>query len=99
MEAYWHRASPPDTTGEAYRAEYAEVGKAHHIGESLDGSTQPGKATHPGQVGPEQPEPTSLRAIANRVCPETDTACAEARATEEPDAGKLHVRDCTGGAG
>jgi len=25
--------------------------------------------------------------------------CAEASATEEPDAGKLHVRVCTGGAG
>jgi hypothetical protein len=60
----------------------------------LDGSTQPGKETHPGHVGPESYEPTSLRAIANRVLP-----CAEASATEEPDAGKLHVRDCTGGAG
>ena len=63
-------------------------------GEGLDGSTQPGKDTHPGHVGPEQYEPTSLRAIANRVVP-----CAEASATEEPDAGKLHVRDCTGGVG
>jgi hypothetical protein len=60
----------------------------------LDGSTQPGKETHPGHVGPESYEPTSLRAIANRVLP-----CAEASATEEPDAGKLHVRDCTGGVG
>jgi hypothetical protein len=24
---------------------------------------------------------------------------ADASTTEEPDAGKLHVRDCTGGAG
>ena len=39
-------------------------------------------------------ESTSLRAIVNRVLP-----CAEASATEEPDAGKLHVRVCTGGAG
>src|SRR5712691_12149833 len=63
-------------------------------GEGLDGSTQPTKETHPGHVGPDQYEPTSLRAIANRVLP-----CADASATEEPDAGKLHVRDCTGGAG
>jgi hypothetical protein len=63
-------------------------------GEGRDGSTQPGKDTHPGHVGPDQHEPTSLRAIANRVCP-----CADASATEELDAGKLHVRDCTGGAG
>jgi hypothetical protein len=28
------------------------------------------------------------------------TLCtAEASTTEEPEAGKLHVRDCTGGAG
>ena len=63
-------------------------------GEGLDGSTPPGKATPPGQVGPEQHEPTSLRARANRGVP-----CADASATEEPDAGKLHVRDCTGGVG
>jgi len=25
--------------------------------------------------------------------------CAEASTTEEPDEGKLHVRDCAGGAG
>src|SRR5207249_251431 len=63
-------------------------GESPPHGEGLDGSTQP------GHVGPDQDEPTSLRAIANRVCP-----CADASATEEPDAGKLHVRDCTGGAG
>src|SRR6266516_5075148 len=36
-------------------------------GEGLDGSTQPGKDTHPGHVGPDEHEPTSLRAIANRA--------------------------------
>jgi len=36
-------------------------------GEGLDGSTPPGKATHPGHVGPDQHEPTSLRAIAHRA--------------------------------
>jgi hypothetical protein len=33
----------------------------------LDGSTQPGQDTQPGHVGPDQYEPTSLRAIANRA--------------------------------
>jgi hypothetical protein len=69
-------------------------GESPSHGEGLDGSTQPGKDTHPGHVGPDQYEPTSLRAIANRVLP-----CTDASATEEPDAGKLHVRVCTGGAG
>jgi hypothetical protein len=64
------------------------------LGQRLDGSTPPGKDTHPGHVGPESDEPTSLRALANRVLP-----CTEASATEEPDAGKLHVRVCTGGVG
>jgi hypothetical protein len=69
-------------------------GESPPHGEGLDGSTQPGKATHPGHVGPESYEPTSLRAIAIRVLP-----CTDASATEEPDAGKLHVRVCTGGVG
>src|SRR5215831_17036215 len=43
--------------------------------------------------GPEQYEPSSLRARAHRVVP-----CADASTTEEPEAGKLHVRDGTGGA-
>src|SRR5512134_2117932 len=68
-------------------------------GEGLDGSTQPTKATHPGHVGPDQYEPTSLWGIANRMWPKTNMACAEASATEEPDAGKPHVRVCTGGPG
>ena len=33
------------------------------------------------------------------VCMMATLCTAEARTTEEPDAGKLHVRDCTGGAG
>ena len=73
--------------------EYCDRESPPH-GEGLDGSTQPGKDTHPGYVGPESYEPTSLRAIATRILP-----CADASATEEPDAGKLHVRDCTGGVG
>jgi hypothetical protein len=69
-------------------------GESPPHGEGLDGSTPPGKDTHPGHVGPDQYEPTSLRALANRVLP-----CTDASATEEPDAGKLHVRVCTGGVG
>jgi hypothetical protein len=42
-------------------------GESPRQGAGLDGSTPPGKDTHPGHVGPEQHEPTSLRAIANRV--------------------------------
>jgi hypothetical protein len=59
----------------------------------------PGKETHPGHVGPESDEPTSLRALAIRGCLETVTFCTEVSATEEPDAGKLHVRVCTGDVG
>jgi hypothetical protein len=33
------------------------------------------------------------------VCLKAWLCTAEASTTEEPDAGKLHVRDCTGGAG
>ena len=68
-------------------------------GEGLDGSTPPGKEPHPGHVGPESDEPTSLRALAIRGSLETVTFCTEASATEEPDAGKLHVRVCTGDVG
>ena len=67
--------------------------ESHAHGEGPDGSTQPAKETRAGHVGLEQHEPTSLRGIAKRaVMPD-----AEASTTEEPDAGKLHVRDCAGG--
>src|SRR5262249_60838089 len=42
-------------------------GESLRQGEGLDGSPPPGKATHPGQVGPEQHAPTSLRARANKA--------------------------------
>lgn len=63
-------------------------------GEGPDGSTQPAKETRAGQVGLEQHGPTSLRttALGRR-------AYAQASTTEEPDAGKLHVRVRAGGAG
>ena len=69
-------------------------GESPPHGAGLDGSMPPGKDTHPGHGGPESSAPTSLRARAIRVLP-----CTDARATEEPDAGKLHVRVCTGGVG
>jgi hypothetical protein len=59
----------------------------------------PGKETHPGHGGPESDEPTSLRALAIRGGLETVTFGTEASATEELDAGKLHVRVCTGDVG
>ena len=63
-------------------------------GEGPDGSTQPAKATHARHAWLEQHEPTSLRATAlGRM------AYAHASKTEEPDAGKLHVRVRAGGAG
>ena len=74
-------------------------GESPSHGEGLDGSTSPGKDTHPGQGGPESDEPTSLRALATRRCLEAGISCTEASATEEPEAGKLHVRVCTGGVG
>ena len=49
----------------------------------------------PDTVGPEQCEPTSLRAIATGG--RWTVRLAEASATEEPDAGILHVRVCAGG--
>lgn len=64
-------------------------------GEGPDGSTQPAKETHAGHVGLEQHELTSLRATAIG----RDPSDAHASTTEEPDAGKLHVRDRAGGAG
>ena len=63
-------------------------------GEGPDGSTQPTKETRAGHAGLESHEPTSLGAIANRPL-----AYAKASTTEEPDAGKLHVRVRAGGAG
>jgi len=66
--------------------------ESHAHGEGPDGSTPPAKATRAGHVGLESHEPTSLRATALGR-----TAYAHASTTEEPDAGKLHVRVCAGG--
>ena len=69
-------------------------GESPPHGEGPDGSTQPAKETRAGHVGLDQHEPTSLRGIVIRLL-----ACAKASTTEEPDAGKLHVRVRAGGAG
>jgi hypothetical protein len=69
-------------------------GESPSPGEGPDGSTPPAKETRAGQVGLEPHEPTSRRATAlGRM------AYAQASTTEEPDAGKLHVRVRAGGAG
>jgi len=67
--------------------------RAH--GEGPDGSTQLAKETRAGHVGLDQRGPTSLRATAIGRNPSD----AQASTTEEPDAGKLHVRVRAGGAG
>ncbi len=50
----------------------------------------------PDTVGSEQREPTSLRGIASGG--RWYVRFAEASATEEPGAGKLHAGDCAGAA-
>ena len=67
-------------------------------GEGPDGSTQPAQETRAGRAGPGHHVPTSLRGIANRAR-QKPFARAIASTTEEPDAGKLHVRVCGGGSG
>ena len=52
----------------------------------------------PDIVGLEKHEPTSLRGLAIGESLETEMNRAEASMTEEPDAGKPHVRVCAGGA-
>jgi len=50
----------------------------------------------PDIVGLEQHEPTSLWGLAIGESLETEMNRAAASMTEEPDAGKLHVRVCAG---
>jgi hypothetical protein len=69
-------------------------------GEGPDGSTQLAKETRAGHAGSGKHEPTSLRGLSNwTVQRVTVTVRATASATEEPDAGKPHVRVCGGGSG
>ncbi len=69
------------------------------MGKDSTGARSPQRKLAPNIVGSEERKPTSLRGIANSAWSETATSCAEASATEEPDAGKLHVRVCAGGVG
>ena len=57
-------------------------------------------AVHPSPQ-PRQDSTSSYygSSTSERVCLKAGLCTAAARTTEEPDAGKLHVRDCTGGAG
>ena len=69
-------------------------------GEGPDRSTQLAKETYAGHVGSDKHKPTSLRGIANKpTVVKQNWTCAKASTTEEPDEGKLHVRDCAGGVG
>jgi hypothetical protein len=76
------------------------VGKAHYRGKDLTEVRSPQRKLVPDTVGPDEHEPTSLRGIALRESISfADQPVAKASTTEEPDAGKLHVRVCAGGAG
>ena len=74
------------------------MGKAHYRGKDLREVRGSQRKLMPDIVGLDQHEPTSLRGLAIGDLLETVMNCAEASMTEEPDAGKLHVRVCTGGA-
>jgi hypothetical protein len=89
------------------------VGKAHDTGKDVTEVRSPHRQRLPDTIGSEYQKPTSLRGIANKakadkrhrfrtsesVCLKAELCTADASTTEEPDAGQLHVRDCTGGAG
>ena len=83
-----------EADGESYRAEDAAVGKAHDRGKDSTEARRPERQFIPDTSDRNSMSQPPCGRIAHRVEP-----CADARATEEPDAGKLHVRDCTGGAG
>jgi len=74
------------------------VGKAHYRGKDLTEVRGSQRKLMPDIVGLEQHEPTSLRGLAIGESLETEMNRAAASMTEEPDAGKLHVRVCAGGA-
>jgi hypothetical protein len=65
------------------------------MGKDLTGARSLQRKLMPDTVGSEQREPTSLRAIASGG--PWYVRLADASATEEPDAGILHVRVCAGG--
>ena len=72
-----------------------------NMGKDLTEVRSPQRQLAPDRVGLEQGEPTFLRGIANKARSGVSLmalSCAKASMTEEPDAGKLHVRVCAGGA-
>ena len=69
-----------------------------YMGKDLTEVRSPQRKLMPDRVGSEQHKPTSLRGIAEKAQFIAEPY-AEASTTEEPDAGKLHVRVCAGGAG
>jgi len=69
-------------------------------GEAPHGSTQPSKATCAGHCRVGLPRANLTEENSNRALLRvTVKARARVSTTEEPDAGKLHVRVCAGGAG
>ena len=73
------------------------------MGKDLTEVRSPQRKLVPDKVGLGLCEQTSLRGIAIKakscVIFIRLMLCAKASTTEEPDEGKLHVRDCAGGAG
>jgi len=70
------------------------VGKAHYKGKDLTEVRSPQRQLAL-DIGPDLGKQTSLRGIAIKA---SNRTCAKASTTEEPDAGKPHVRVCAGGA-
>ncbi len=70
-------------------------GKATYMGKDLTGARSLQRKLMPDTVGSEQREPTSLRALASGG--RWYIRFAEASATEEPGAEKLHAGVCAGG--
>ena len=72
--------------------------ESHAHGKDLTEVRSEHKETRAGHVGLEPHEQTSLRGIAIRAKESMKILLdAKASTTEEPDAGKLHVRVCAGG--
>ena len=69
------------------------------MGKDLTEVRSPQRKLVPDTVGSDQGKPTSLRGIAMRASDCIIMTVANASTTEEPDAGKLHVRVCAGGTG
>src|SRR5262245_48256404 len=98
-EQYWQRARPPYAVGESYRASYSAVGKASDRGKVSTAARRPARPRIPDRSDRSSMRPPPCGPEQTRQERATVLPGAEASATEEPEAGKLHVRVCTGGAG